>query len=183
MANDGFPDEDKSQTFYKGWDLSCSSCKLASTPISTQNQLFRPTTTQLDLTPNFLAHHHPFWPNTNCFDSPPPISTQNQPFWPTTTQLNLTPTFSAHHHPFQPNTNLFGPMPMAAATATPAVPSSTTVKLGVRMEMSGPKSCETLASTCRLRRSLDGCLKFWRSGRSRSVRNRAEKKLKGDERS
>jgi len=28
----------------------------------------------------------------------------------------------------------------------------------VRMEMSGPKSCEALVSTCRLRRSLDGCL-------------------------
>ena len=44
------------------------------------------------------------------------------------------------------------------------------VKLGVRMEMSGPKSWEALASTCRLHRSLDGCLKFWRSGQSRSVR-------------
>jgi len=41
------------------------------------------------------------------------------------------------------------------------------------MEMSGPKSCEALASTCRLRRSLDGCLKFWRSGRS-SVRATAD---------
>jgi len=34
------------------------------------------------------------------------------------------------------------------------------VKLGVRTEMSGLKLCEALASTCRLRRSLDGCLKF-----------------------
>ena len=55
------------------------------------------------------------------------------------------------------------------------------VKLGVRMEMSGPKSCEVLASTCRLRRSLAGCLEFRRSGQSRSVRNRTEKKLKEDE--
>jgi len=55
------------------------------------------------------------------------------------------------------------------------------VKLGVWMEMLGPKSCEALASTCRLRRSLAGCLEFWRSGRSRRVRNRAEKKLKEDE--
>jgi len=52
------------------------------------------------------------------------------------------------------------------------------VKLGVRTEMSGPKSCEALASTCRLRRSLAGCLEFRRSGRSRRVRSRAEKKLK-----
>jgi len=55
------------------------------------------------------------------------------------------------------------------------------VKLGVRTEMSGLKSCEALASTCRLRRSLAGCLKFRRSGRSRRVRNRAEEKLKKDE--
>jgi len=55
---------------------------------------------------------------------------------------------------------------------------SVSVKLGVRTEMSGPKSCEALASTCRLRRSLAGCLKFRRSGRSRRVRSRAEKKLK-----
>ena len=55
------------------------------------------------------------------------------------------------------------------------------VKLGVRTEMSGPKSCEVLTSTCRLRRSLDGCLKFWRSRWSRRVRSRAEKKLKADE--
>ena len=47
--------------------------------------------------------------------------------------------------------------------------------------MSGPKSCEALASTCRLRRSLAGCLEFWRSGRSSRVWNRAEKKLKKDE--
>ena len=52
------------------------------------------------------------------------------------------------------------------------------VKLGVRTEMSGLKSCEALASTCRLRRSLAGCLEFRRSGRSRRVRSRAEKKLK-----
>jgi len=52
------------------------------------------------------------------------------------------------------------------------------VKLGVWMEMLGPKSCEALASTCRLRRSLAGCLEFWRSGQSRRVRSRAEKKLK-----
>ena len=52
------------------------------------------------------------------------------------------------------------------------------VKLGVRTEMLGPKSCEALASTCRLRRSLAGCLEFRRSGRSRRVRSRAEKKLK-----
>jgi len=55
------------------------------------------------------------------------------------------------------------------------------VKLGIRTEMSGPKSCEVLASTCRLRRSLDGCLKFWRSGWSRRVWSRAEKKLKKGE--
>jgi len=34
------------------------------------------------------------------------------------------------------------------------------VKLGIWTEMSGPKSCKALASTCRLRRSLDGCLKL-----------------------
>ena len=55
------------------------------------------------------------------------------------------------------------------------------VKLRIRTEMSGPKSCEALASTCGLHRSLDGCLEFWRSGRSRRVRSRAEKKLKKDE--
>jgi len=44
--------------------------------------------------------------------------------------------------------------------------------------MSGLKLCEALASTCGLRRSLDGCLKFWRSRRSRRVRSQAEKKLK-----
>ena len=60
---------------------------------------------------------------------------------------------------------------------TPRPPSHMSVKLGVRTEMSGPKSCEALAflnfsvyfdcfldpvyglaSTCRLRRSLAGCL-------------------------
>jgi len=55
------------------------------------------------------------------------------------------------------------------------------VKLGVWTEMSGPKSWEALASTCRLHCSLDGCLKFWRSGQSRRVWSRAEKKLKADE--
>jgi len=55
------------------------------------------------------------------------------------------------------------------------------VKLRIRMEMSGLKSCEALASTCRLRHSLDGCLEFWRSKRSRRVQSRAEKKLKADE--
>jgi len=55
------------------------------------------------------------------------------------------------------------------------------VKLRIWTEMSGPKLCEVLASTCRLRRSLDGCLKFWRSGRSRRVQSRAEKKLKEGE--
>ena len=55
------------------------------------------------------------------------------------------------------------------------------VKLRFWMEMSGLKSCEALASTCRLRRSLDGCLKFRRSGRSRRVQSRAEKKLKKGE--
>jgi len=55
------------------------------------------------------------------------------------------------------------------------------VKLGVQTEMSGPKSCEALALTCRLRRSLAGCLEFRRSGRSRRVQNQAEKKLKKDE--
>ena len=54
------------------------------------------------------------------------------------------------------------------------------VKLGVRTETSGPKSCEALASTCRLRRSLAGCLEFRRSGRSRRVRSRAKKKLEKD---
>ena len=57
-------------------------------------------------------------------------------------------------------------------------PVSRSVKLGVRTEMSGPKSCEALASTCRLRRSLAGCLEFRRSGWSRRVWSRAEKKLK-----
>jgi len=47
--------------------------------------------------------------------------------------------------------------------------------------MSGPKSCEVLASTCGLRHSLDGCLKFQRSGQSRRVQSRAEKKLKEGE--
>jgi len=55
------------------------------------------------------------------------------------------------------------------------------VKLGIRTEMLGPKSCEALASTCRLCHSLDGCLKFRRSGWSRRVRSQAEKKLKADE--
>jgi len=61
------------------------------------------------------------------------------------------------------------------------VQSKVTVKLGIRMEMSGPKSCEALASTCRLHRSLDGCLKFRRSGWSRRVQSQAEKKLKKGE--
>jgi len=34
------------------------------------------------------------------------------------------------------------------------------VKLGIQTEMSGPKSCEALASTCGLRRSLDDALNF-----------------------
>jgi len=51
------------------------------------------------------------------------------------------------------------------------------VKLGIWTEMLGPKSCEVLASTCQLHRSLDGCLEFWRSGWSRRVWSRAEKKL------
>jgi len=55
---------------------------------------------------------------------------------------------------------------------------TTIVKLGVRTEMSGLKLCEALASTCRLHRSLAGCLEFRSSGRSRRVRSRAEKKLK-----
>jgi len=55
------------------------------------------------------------------------------------------------------------------------------VKLRIQTEMSGLKSCEVLASTCRLRCSLDGCLEFWRSERSRRVQSRAEKKLKADE--
>ena len=54
------------------------------------------------------------------------------------------------------------------------------VKLRIQMEMSGPKSCEALASTCRLHCSLAGCLEFRSSGRSRRVRSRAEKKLKKD---
>jgi len=49
------------------------------------------------------------------------------------------------------------------------------------MEMLGPKSCKVLASTCGLHRSLDGCLEFRRSGRSRRVWSQAEKKLKKDE--
>ena len=57
----------------------------------------------------------------------------------------------------------------------------TAVKLGIQMEMSGPKSCEALASTCRLRCSLDECLEFQRSRQSRRVQSRAEKKLKADE--
>jgi len=56
--------------------------------------------------------------------------------------------------------------------------SESCVKLRVRTEMSGPKSCKALASTCRLCRSLAGCLEFRRSGQSRRVWNRAEKKLK-----
>ena len=55
------------------------------------------------------------------------------------------------------------------------------VKLRFRTEMLGPKSCEALASTCRLRHSLDGCLKFRRSRRSRRVWSQAEKKLKESE--
>jgi len=43
------------------------------------------------------------------------------------------------------------------------------VKLGIWTEMSGLKSCEALASTCRLHCSLDGCLKFRRSRQSRRV--------------
>jgi len=46
--------------------------------------------------------------------------------------------------------------------------------------MSGLKLCKALASTCGLRRSLDGCLEFRRSGQSRRVWSRAEKKLKKD---
>jgi len=49
------------------------------------------------------------------------------------------------------------------------------------MEMSGPKSCEALASTCGLCHSLNGCLEFWRSGWSRRVQSQAKKKLKKDE--
>ena len=45
------------------------------------------------------------------------------------------------------------------------------VKLRIRMEILGLKSCKALASTCGLRRSLDGCLKFRRSGQSRRVRS------------
>ena len=52
------------------------------------------------------------------------------------------------------------------------------VKLGIRTEMSGPKLCEALASNCGLCCSLDGCLEFWRSGWSRRVQSRAEKKPK-----
>jgi len=51
------------------------------------------------------------------------------------------------------------------------------VKLGIRTEMLGPKLCKALASTYGLRRSLDGCLEFRRSGRNRRVQSRAEKKL------
>jgi len=40
------------------------------------------------------------------------------------------------------------------------MPLMVNVKLGVRTEMSGPKSCKALASTCRLRRSLARCLEF-----------------------
>jgi len=47
--------------------------------------------------------------------------------------------------------------------------------------MSGPKSCKVLASTCGLRRSLDGCLKFRRSRQSRRVQSQTEKKLKKGE--
>ena len=55
------------------------------------------------------------------------------------------------------------------------------VKLGIWTEISGLKSCEVLASTCGLCHSLDGCLQFRRSGQSRRVRSRAEKKLKKGE--
>jgi len=55
------------------------------------------------------------------------------------------------------------------------------VKLRIQTEMSGPKLCKVLASTCRLRHSLDGCLEFRRSGQSRRVWSQTEKKLKVDE--
>ena len=60
------------------------------------------------------------------------------------------------------------------------------VKLGIWTEVSGQKLCKALASTCRLRCSLDGCLEFRRSGWSRTgwsrrVWSRAEKKLKKGE--
>jgi len=45
------------------------------------------------------------------------------------------------------------------------------VKLGVQTELSGLKLCEALASTYRLCHSLDGCLEFWSSRRSRRVRS------------
>ena len=63
-------------------------------------------------------------------------------------------------------------------TDVPDISESVSVKLGVQTETSGLKSCKALASTCRLRRSLAGCLEFRRSGQSRRVGSRAEKKLK-----
>jgi len=45
------------------------------------------------------------------------------------------------------------------------------VKLRVWMGMSGPKSCEALASTYRLHHSLDGCLEFQSSRWSRRVQS------------
>jgi len=70
---------------------------------------------------------------------------------------------------------------LACVSITREVEFEYTVKLGIWMETSGLKLCEALASTCGLRRSLDGCLKFWRSRWSRRVQSRAEKKLKADE--
>jgi len=45
------------------------------------------------------------------------------------------------------------------------------VKLRVGTEMSGLKACKALASTYRLGHSLDGCLKFRSSRRSRRVQS------------
>jgi len=70
---------------------------------------------------------------------------------------------------------------LARVSITREVEFEYTVKLGFWTEMLGLKSCEALASTCGLHRSLDGCLEFWRSRQSRRVRSQAEKKLKKGE--
>jgi len=87
---------------------------------------------------------------------------------------------SASHSQYQLPPLLFHPSNVK--TTIPMVPPPRlAVKLGIQMEMLGLKSCKALASTCRLRHSLDGCLKFRRSRQSRRVRSWAEKKLKKGE--
>jgi len=80
--------------------------------------------------------------------------------------------------PIPPTKPAFLSLSLPTSTVCYLPQHNQSVKLGVRTEMLGPKSCEALASTCRLRRSLAGCLEFQRSGQSRRVRSQAEKKLK-----